>query len=93
MSYKAVEPLNDPLRQPDELRQLDLEQDISGDAMRPWTVSGIATIIVAMLVYGYTRLTSTDSAAPSRSPSTTTDAAPTLPTVNPTLSTPEPENR
>jgi hypothetical protein len=101
MSYKAVDPLTDPPRQPDELRLLNLEQDISGPAMRPWIVGGIAAIIVAMLVYGYTGpISTTASVPPSRSSSTTTGAAPTLPTVNlltatpaPAPAVPAPENR
>jgi hypothetical protein len=50
MPYKPEDPPTDP--QPDELRRLNLEQDISAEAMRPWIVGGIAAIIVAMLVYG-----------------------------------------
>jgi hypothetical protein len=39
MSYKPVDPLTDPPRQPDELRRLNLEQDRSGAEMRPWIVA------------------------------------------------------
>jgi len=61
------------------------ERDISGDAMRPWIVGGVAAIVVAMLVYGYTGpISTTASAPPSPSSSTTTGAAPT---------TQAPENR
>jgi hypothetical protein len=59
MSYKPVDPPTDPPQQPDELRRLNLEQDISADAMRPWIVGAVAAIIAAMLVYGYTRPVST----------------------------------
>ena len=55
MLYKPTDPLTDPARQPDELRRLNLEQDSSGGAMRPWIVVAIAVIFVATLVYGYTR--------------------------------------
>ena len=92
MSYKPVDPLTDPPRQPDELRRLNLEQDSSGAAMRPWIVGGIATIIVAMLVYDYNRQDSTTaSTPPSSGSSTTTGAAPAPPArVNPAASMPVP---
>jgi hypothetical protein len=96
MSYKPVDPLTDPPRQPDELRRLNLEQDSSGAAMRPWIVGGIAAIIVAMLVYDYTRpISTTASALPSPSSSTTTGAAPApFPKANPlTPSTSAPDKR
>ncbi len=93
MSYKPVEPLTGLPRQPDELRRLNREQDISADAMRPWIVGGVAAIIVAMLVYGYTRPVSTTASAPPSRSSTTTGAAPPLPTVNPVPPAPAPENR
>ena len=90
MSYKPMDPLTDPPRQPDELRRLNLEQDSSGAAMRPWIVGGIAAIIVAMLVYDYTRpILTTASAPPSPSSSTTTGAAPApLPKPNPFAAVP-----
>ena len=93
MSYKPVDPLTDPPRQPDELRRLNLAQDSSGTAMRPWIVAAIAGIVVAMLLYGYTKPTSTTaSAPPSSSSSTTTGAAPApLPKPNPFAATPSPE--
>jgi hypothetical protein len=92
MSYKPVDPLTDPPRQPDELRRLNLELDSSGAAMRPWIVGGIATIIVAMLVYDYTRPTlMTASAPPSPSSSTTTGAAPApFPKASPLAAAPSP---
>jgi len=96
MSYKPVDPLTDPPRQPDELRRLNLAQDISGDAMRPWIVGAIAGIIVVMLIYGYTRpISTTASAPPSPSSSTTTGAAPApFPKANPLApSTSAPDNR
>jgi hypothetical protein len=90
MSYKPVDPLTDPPRQPDELRRLNLEQDSSGAAMRPWIVAAIAGIIVVMLIYGYTRpISTTASAPPSPSSSTTTGAAPApFPKANPLAATP-----
>jgi hypothetical protein len=91
MSYKPVDPPTNPPRQPDELRRLNLEQDISADAMRPWIIGAIAAIIVAMLVYDFTRPVSmTASAPPSRSSSTTTGGAQAPPTVNPLAATPTP---
>jgi hypothetical protein len=92
MPYTPKDPLTDPRRQPDELRRLNLEQDSSGAAMRPWIVAGIAAIVVVMLVYGYTGpMSTTASAPPSRSSPTTTGAAPaTPPTVNPLAATPSP---
>jgi hypothetical protein len=90
MPYTPKDPLPDRSRQPDELRRLNLEQDNSGAAMRPWIVAGIAAIVVVLLVYGYNAPISTiASAPPSRSPSTTTGAAPgTRPNVNPLPATP-----
>jgi hypothetical protein len=83
MPYKPKDPLTDPT--PDKLRRLNREQDISGDAMRPWIVGGVAVIVVTMLVYGYTGpISKTASAPPSPRSSTTTGAAPT---------TQAPENR
>ena len=83
MPYKPKDPLTDPT--PDKLRRLNREQDISGDAMRPWIVGGVAAIVVAMLAYGYTGpISPTASALPSPRSSTTTGAAPT---------TQAPENR
>jgi hypothetical protein len=97
MSYKPMDPLTDPSRQPDELRRLNLAQDRRSDAMRPWIVATIAGIIVAMLVYGYTRpISMTASAPPSPGSSTTTGAAPTpFPKPNPFAvpSTSAPDNR
>jgi hypothetical protein len=92
MPYAPKDPLTDPPRQPDELRRLNLEQDNSGAAMRPWIVAGIAAIIVVMLVYGYTAPMSTTAIVPPfRSSPTTTGAAPaTPPTVNPLAATPSP---
>ena len=92
MPYTPKDPLTDPSRQPDELRRLNLEQDNSGAAMRPWIVAGIAAIVVVMLVYGYSGPISTISSAPSsRSSPTTTGAAPaTAPSVNPLAVTPSP---
>jgi hypothetical protein len=92
MPYLPKDPLTDPSRQPDELLRLNLEQDNSGAAMRPWIVAGIAAIVVVMLVYGYTApIATTASAPPSRSSPTTTGAAPaTPPTVNPLAATPSP---
>jgi hypothetical protein len=92
MPYLPKDPSTDPPPQPDELRRLDLEQDNSGAAMRPWIVAGIAAIVVVMLVYGYNApVSTTASAPPSRSSSTTTGAAPaTPPTVNPLAATPSP---
>ena len=85
MPYTPKDPLTDPSRQPDELRRLNLEQDNSGAAMRPWIVAGIAAIVVVMLVYGYSGPISTISSAPSsRSSPTTTGAAPaTAPSQSP----------
>ena len=85
MSYKPMDPLTDPPRQPDEFRGLNLAQDRRGDAMRPWIVGTIAGIIVAMLVYGYTRpISMTASAPPSSSSSATTGVAPVpFPKANP----------
>jgi hypothetical protein len=75
--YTPKDPLTDPPPQPDELRRLNLEQDSSGSAMRPWIVAGLAAIVVVMLVYGYTApISTTASAPPSRSSPTTTGAAP-----------------
>jgi hypothetical protein len=90
MSNKLVDPLTNPPRQPDELRRLNLEQDSSGPAMRPWIVAAIAVIVVAMLVYDYTRpISTTASALPSPSSSTTTGAAPApFPKANPLVATP-----
>jgi hypothetical protein len=90
MPYTPKDPLTDPPRQPDELRRLDLEQNNSGAAMRPWIVAGIAAIVVVMLVYGYTApISTTASAPPSRSSPTTTGAAPAAPPiVNPLSATP-----
>ena len=83
MPHKPKDPLTDPT--PDKLRRLNREQDISGDAMRPWIVGGVAVIVVTMLVYGYTGpISKTASAPPSPRSSTTTGAAPT---------TQAPENR
>jgi hypothetical protein len=96
MSYKPTDPLSDPSRQPDELRRLNLAQDISGDAMRPWIVGAIAGIIVAMLVYGYTRpISTTASALPSSGSLTTNGVAPApFPKANPLApSTSAPDNR
>jgi hypothetical protein len=92
MSYKPMDPLTDPPRQPDELRRLNLAQDSSGAAMRPWIVGTIAGLIVVMLVYGYTRpISMTASAPPSPGSSTTTGAAPApLPKPNPFAATPSP---
>jgi hypothetical protein len=90
MPYKPTDPLTDPARQPDELRRLNLEQDSSSAAMRPWIVVAIAAIVVATLVYGSTRPTSTTATAPTSSP-TTTGAAPAVPpTVTPLAATPSP---
>jgi hypothetical protein len=50
MSYRPMDPLTDPPRQPDELRRLNLAQDSGGAAMRPWIVAAIAGIVVAMLL-------------------------------------------
>jgi cell division protein FtsN len=85
MSYRPMDPLTDPPRQPDELRRLNLAQDSGGAAMRPWIVAAIAGIVVAMLLYGYTKSTSTTaSAPPSSSSSTTTAVAPApFPKANP----------
>jgi hypothetical protein len=89
MPYKPKDALTDP--QPDELRRLNLEQDISAEAMRPWIVGAVAAIIAAMLVYGYTRPVSTTASAPPSRSSTTTGAAPaTPPTANPLAATPSP---
>ena len=83
MPYKPKDPLIDP--PPDDLRRLNRERDISGDAMRPWIVGGVAVIVATMLVYGYTgQISKTASAPPSPRSSTTTGAAPT---------TQAPENR
>ena len=92
MSYKPMDPLTDPPRQPDELRRLNLAQDRRSDAMRPWIVGTIAGLIVVMLVYGYTRpISMTASAPPSPASSTTTGAAPTpFPKPNPFVVTPSP---
>jgi hypothetical protein len=92
MPYMPKDPLTNPPPQPDELRRLNLEQDNSGAAMRPWIVAGIAAIIVVMLVYGYTAPSSTTAIAPPfRSSPTTTGAAPATPsTVNPLAATPSP---
>jgi hypothetical protein len=90
MSYKPVDPLTNPPRQPDELRRLNLEQDSSGAAMRPWIVAAIAAIVVAMLVYGYTRPTATTATAPTSSPTTTGAAPAAPPTVNPLAAAPSP---
>jgi hypothetical protein len=92
MPYAPKDPLTDPPRQPDELRRLNLEQDSSGAAMRPWIVAGIAAIVVVMLVYGYIApVSTTASAPPSRSSAATTGAAPAPPsTVNPLAATPSP---
>jgi hypothetical protein len=85
MPYTPKDPPTDAPWQPHELRRLNLEQDSSSDAKRPWIVGGVVGIIVAMLVYGYTRpIPTTASARPSPHSSTTTGAAPTTaPTVNP----------
>jgi hypothetical protein len=92
MSYKPMDPLTDPRRQPDELRRVNLAQDSSGAAMRPWIVAAIAGIVVAMLVYGYTKpISTTASAPPSSSSSTTTGVALTpFPKANPFAATPSP---
>jgi hypothetical protein len=92
MPYMPKDPLTDPPPQPDELRRLNLEQDSSGAAMRPWIVAGIAAIVVIMLVYGYTVPISTiASAPPSGRALTTTGAAPaTPPPFNPLAATPSP---
>jgi hypothetical protein len=92
MSYKSMDPLTDPPRQPDE-RRLNLAQDSSGAAMRPWIVGTIAGLIVVMFVYGYTRpISMTASAPPSPGSSITTGAAPTpFPKPNPFAATPSPE--
>jgi hypothetical protein len=63
MPYLPKDPSTDPPPQPDELRRLDLEQDNSGAAMRPWIVAGIAAIVVVMLVYGYNAPVSTTASA------------------------------
>jgi hypothetical protein len=90
MPYKPKDALTDP--QPDELRRLNLEQDVRAEAMRPWIIGGITAIIVAMLVYDFTRPASmTASAPPPRNLSTTTGAAPaTPPTADPLAATPSP---
>jgi hypothetical protein len=76
MPYVPKDPLTAPPPQPDELRRLNLEQDNSGGAMRPWIVAAIATIVVVMLVYGYTvPISTTASAPPLGSAPTTTGAA------------------
>ena len=82
MPYKPKDPLTDPT--PDKLRRLNREQDISGDAMRPWIVGGVAVIVVTMLVYGNTGPILKTASAPPSPRSSTTGAAPT---------TQAPENR
>ena len=90
MSFKPMDPLTDPPRQPDELRRLNLAQDRRSDAMRPWIVGTIAGLIVVMLVYGYTRpISTTASAPPSPRSSTTSGVAPApFPKANPFAATP-----
>jgi hypothetical protein len=91
MPNTPKDPLTDPPRQPDELRRLNLEQDSSGAAMRPWIVAAIAAIVVVMLVYGYTvPISTTASAPPFSSSPTTTGAAPAAAPTNPLAATPSP---
>jgi hypothetical protein len=92
MPYIPEDPPTDAPPQPHEL---NLEQDSSCDAKRPWIVGGVAGIIVAMLVYGYTRpISTTASARPSPHSSTASSVAPAIaPTVTPAPSAPAPNNR
>jgi hypothetical protein len=77
MSYpKHADPLTDRLREPDELRRLNLELDSRGGTMWPWIAFIIAAIVVVTLVYGYTRKISATASTPlPPSSSTTTGAA------------------
>jgi len=101
MPYIPKDPLTDRPRQPDELRRLNLEQDSSGAAMRPWIVAAIAAIVAVMLAYGYTGPISTTASAPPSSSSPITGAAPVSPpavnplaaTSSPAPSAPAPDNR
>jgi hypothetical protein len=55
MSFpKHMDPLTNHPWQPNELRRLNLELDKNG-ALWPWVAGLIAVIVVATLVYGYTR--------------------------------------
>jgi hypothetical protein len=73
---KHAAPLTDRLREPDELRRLNLELDRSGGTMWPWIAGIIAAIVVVTLVYGYTRKISTTASNPlPPSSSTTTGSA------------------
>jgi hypothetical protein len=101
MLYIPKDPLTDRPRQPDEFRRLNLEQDSSGAAMRPWIVAAIAAIVAVMLAYGYTGPISTTASAPPSSSSPTTGGAPVSPpavnplaaTSSPAPSAPAPDNR
>jgi hypothetical protein len=91
MSYPGhTDPLTDRLREPDELRRLNLELDGAGGTMWPWVVGLLAAIIVAMLAYDYERPILTTASTPlSSSSPTTTGAAPATPAkVNPLAATP-----
>jgi hypothetical protein len=45
-SPRRTDPLMDRLREPDELRRLNLELDSAGGAMWPWMIGLLAAIIV-----------------------------------------------
>ena len=76
LNPKHADPLTDRLREPDELRRLNLELDSRGGTTWPWIAGIIAAIVVVTLVYGYTRKISTTVSTPlPPSSSTTTGSA------------------
>jgi hypothetical protein len=80
-SPRPTDLLTDRVREPDELRRLNLELDSAGTTMWPWMIGLLAAIIVAMLVYDYERPILTTAATPAKvnPPTATPSSAPVIP--------------
>ncbi len=86
---RYTDPINDPRprvppRDPADPR-LDIADEASGSSMWGWIIGIIAVIVVALLVYDYTRPATTTAAnPPAVTAPSTTGAAPVPPAALPT---------